>query len=360
MKWVDSVVAYKRLSEPKPEHSMDVSQKASELLSYLEVSKLNLNECLLLLQKAGESGSFSAGDTVIFSRLLDKVCENILFVKKEGVVLLGPSRRASVEQDRSRELSSDDDDDEYYDANDVMVLDEYSSDESLEFVTVEETGILSDEEEDPGEEDEEDYSLLVSSHLPLPLSHGSIAAGLPGGGYFGEIEDVIVPISMDALSFLASCEKISWPYRKALPHGMCPITVSIASLFRKSIGKDSSSLSMPICLNEPVNLLQRMCQEFEYAELLNIACYLDDPLHRLIFISAFACSSYSYTLYRAERKPFNPLLGETFEYVCPTKGKLTLLLVSVCVNFHVSVSFCWREGLPQPSYNGLPCPRLLA
>ncbi len=309
-KWLDAIVSYKRLSEPKPEHNMDIGQKACEILGYLEVSRLNLSECITLLTRASQSSTFSDDESVILSRLLDRIAENINFVKKEGSVLLGPMRKySSVDSATSVVLSAQysSDDEKYYDANDVMILNESSDDDSLEYLSVEEAAYQSDDGEDI--EDESNAVLNTSIETTLPLN-----------GYFGSLQNVIVPIPGDVLSFLSSLEKIPWQYRTSLPHGMCPITVSIASLFRKSIGKDSSTLSMPICLNEPVNILQRICQEFEYAELLNIACHLEDSLHRLIFIAAFACSSYSYTLYRAERKPFNPLLGETFEYISDSKG----------------------------------------
>lgn len=37
-----------------------------------------------------------------------------------------------------------------------------------------------------------------------------------------------------------------------------------------------------------------------------------------MYVAAFAASSYSSTVGRT-RKPFNPLLGETFEFVSPEK-----------------------------------------
>ena len=320
-KWIDALISYKRLSEPKPEHNMDISQKSSEVLGYLEVSRLNLIECSALLSRSSQLGVFSEDDAAILSRLLDKIFENINFVRREGFLLLGPLRKISMSPScmnsmiTSAHLSSDDD--EYYDANDVMVLnDSSSSEESLLYMSAEDQMY-----ESGGADEGEGYSDDMANIFPVPLSDaGNLTMDLSSGGYFDNIKNVVVPLPVSALAFQAQLEKIPWLFRSSLPYGMCPITVSIASLFRKSIGKDSSSLSMPICLNEPVNLLQRMCQELEYSELLNIACHLTDSLHRMIFVAAFACSSYSYTLYRAERKPFNPLLGETFEYISDSKG----------------------------------------
>jgi oxysterol-binding protein-related protein 3/6/7 len=71
---------------------------------------------------------------------------------------------------------------------------------------------------------------------------------------------------------------------------------------------------MPIALNEPINLLQKMCEEVEYCSLLDDAVSLTDPVERLAMVAAFVVSGYSSTVHRAARKPFNPLLGETFEF----------------------------------------------
>jgi hypothetical protein len=42
-------------------------------------------------------------------------------------------------------------------------------------------------------------------------------------------------------------------------------------------------------------------------------------MERLLRVAAFAVSPYSSTPGRTA-KPFNPLLGETFEFVCQEKG----------------------------------------
>ena len=42
-------------------------------------------------------------------------------------------------------------------------------------------------------------------------------------------------------------------------------------------------------------------------------------LERLVHVACFAVSGYAATGKRTS-KPFNPLLGETYEFVCPEKG----------------------------------------
>lgn len=52
----------------------------------------------------------------------------------------------------------------------------------------------------------------------------------------------------------------------------------------------------------------------EYSELLDMANAKSDPAEQMQFVLAFGMSNYSSTIGRAG-KPFNPLLGETYEYV---------------------------------------------
>jgi hypothetical protein len=74
---------------------------------------------------------------------------------------------------------------------------------------------------------------------------------------------------------------------------------------------------MPVSSNEPISLLQRVAEQLEYATLLDTASANGNPLHRLLYVTAFAVSQFSNNRARerAIRKPFNPMLGETFELV---------------------------------------------
>uniref|UniRef100_A0AAQ5YMX0 PH domain-containing protein n=1 Tax=Amphiprion ocellaris TaxID=80972 RepID=A0AAQ5YMX0_AMPOC len=102
----------------------------------------------------------------------------------------------------------------------------------------------------------------------------------------------------------------------------CPDTsnINLWNILRNNIGKDLSKVSMPVELNEPLNTLQRMCEELEYSELLDKAAETEDPFERMVLVAAFAVSGYSSTYYRAGSKPFNPLLGETYECIREDKG----------------------------------------
>ena len=95
--------------------------------------------------------------------------------------------------------------------------------------------------------------------------------------------------------------------------------VSLWSILKNSIGKDLTRMTLPVNFNEPLSMLQRMCEDMEYAQLLDIASKKENSLDRIQFIAAFAASNYASTDGRTG-KPFNPLLGETFEFVSKEKG----------------------------------------
>lgn len=109
-------------------------------------------------------------------------------------------------------------------------------------------------------------------------------------------------------------------FRRRMPCLAPPCTVSFSSILRKSIGKDWSAIAVPVALNEPLSALQRLCEELEYSELLDQAAAAPSPLDRMALVAAFAVSAYAATVHRAERKPFTPILGETFEYERVDRG----------------------------------------
>ena len=71
---------------------------------------------------------------------------------------------------------------------------------------------------------------------------------------------------------------------------------------------------MPIVWNEPVSFLQRFTKNVIYSYLLDKADECNDPIMRMQYVAAFAVSSIASNIDRLS-KPFNPLLGETYEFV---------------------------------------------
>ena len=98
---------------------------------------------------------------------------------------------------------------------------------------------------------------------------------------------------------------------------------SLVAFMRKNVGKDLSTVSMPVTANEPISALQRFAEALEYSTLLDDAANKSkSSIERLIYITAFAVSNLSSMRVkeRAIRKPFNPMLGETFELVREDRG----------------------------------------
>ena len=121
--------------------------------------------------------------------------------------------------------------------------------------------------------------------------------------------------------------------------------LSVWSFLKSAIGKDLSKVTLPVFFNEPLSMLQRMCEDIEYIELLSLAGRVgmrnitkrnsinlnvhpaeklclergwdinvlenlqdkDASDLRIMLVSAFAMSNYSSTVGRTS-KPFNPLL----------------------------------------------------
>lgn len=120
--------------------------------------------------------------------------------------------------------------------------------------------------------------------------------------------------------FLLEPPLIKWR-RGSLPTGAPDASnVGLWNIMRKAIGKDLSRIAMPVILNEPLGLLQKLCEEMEYSDLLDRASQTDDEHLRLVYVSAFIVSTYSSNYYRTGRKNFNPLLGETYECIREDKG----------------------------------------
>ena len=71
--------------------------------------------------------------------------------------------------------------------------------------------------------------------------------------------------------------------------------------------------SLPIYFNEPISMLQKQCERFYYSDLLEKAAKETQREKQLLYISAFNIGEIFLNLGRF-LKPFNPILGETYEY----------------------------------------------
>ncbi|KAM9517428.1 oxysterol-binding protein 2-like isoform 1-T1 [Salvelinus alpinus] len=89
-------------------------------------------------------------------------------------------------------------------------------------------------------------------------------------------------------------------------------SLNLWSIMKNCIGKELSKIPMPVNFNEPLSMLQRLTEDLEYSDLLDRASRCESSLEQMCLVAAFSVSSYSTTIHRTA-KPFNPLLGETYE-----------------------------------------------
>ncbi|KAB2577609.1 Oxysterol-binding protein [Lasiodiplodia theobromae] len=116
--------------------------------------------------------------------------------------------------------------------------------------------------------------------------------------------------------------------------------ISLWGILKSMIGKDMTKMTLPVSFNEPTSLLQRVAEDMEYVDLLDIAAERMDSCERMVYVAAFAASEYASTIGRVA-KPFNPLLGETFEYCRPDKG---FRFFVEQVSHHPPIGAAWAES----------------
>ncbi|KAL3314155.1 hypothetical protein Ciccas_007227, partial [Cichlidogyrus casuarinus] len=91
--------------------------------------------------------------------------------------------------------------------------------------------------------------------------------------------------------------------------------LNLWAFVKHSIGKDLTRIPIPVQFNEPISALQRATEDLMYSALLDKAAEFGDrgdDVMQLAYLTGFAVSLYCKSLERTT-KPFNPLLGETYE-----------------------------------------------
>mmetsp|Transcript_9715 Transcript_9715/g.29536 ORF Transcript_9715/g.29536 Transcript_9715/m.29536 type:complete len:716 (-) Transcript_9715:1102-3249(-) len=132
--------------------------------------------------------------------------------------------------------------------------------------------------------------------------------------------------------------------RKKLPEqAEDRVTPGFVSIMKETVGKDLSTVSLPVTLCEPLSILQRCCEDLEYMELLDRAAASSDPFERLMLAAIFSISHYSNSENRFD-KPFTAYPGETFEFTMPEKGKGFKFLAE-SISRVPSVTACHAESL---------------
>lgn len=145
-------------------------------------------------------------------------------------------------------------------------------------------------------------------------------------------------------------------HRTSLPAPMFSRSdFSVWAILRKCIGLELSKITMPIAFNEPLSFLQRLTEYMEHVYLIRRASRQPEPLERMQLVAAFAVSAVA-SQWERTGKPFNPLLGETYELV---REDLGFRFISEQVSHHPPVSAFHCEGLQQDFlFHGSVYPKL--
>ncbi|KAH3685632.1 hypothetical protein WICPIJ_003379 [Wickerhamomyces pijperi] len=243
----------------------------------------------------------------------------------ESVASLNPNTSNIIQQDEelSKIFSEDvDSDDEFFDADD------FSDDENEE---ADDTVALESEAELPLESTDSGTEVVTSTisvpedQFKNPLQKKKTEL-LSGEGSFLGYED---------------------PLRTELPvKDDDRPKVGLWGILKSMIGKDITKIALPVAFNEPTSMLQRLAEDLEYSVLLDKAATFEDSTLRLLYIATFASSPYASTVDRVA-KPFNPLLGETFEYSRPDLG---FRYLSEQVSHHPPISAMLTESVKWDYY----------
>lgn len=121
---------------------------------------------------------------------------------------------------------------------------------------------------------------------------------------------------------------------------------SILSFIRQNVGKDLSTISMPITMNEPISLLQKYSEYLEYCQIIDSTITekcSNVSGEKILRIATFALSYLSSmrSKIRNNFKPFNPLLGETYELV---RNDLGIRMISEKVSHRPGVVVSFTES----------------
>ncbi|XP_070571665.1 oxysterol-binding protein 1-like isoform X2 [Ptychodera flava] len=136
------------------------------------------------------------------------------------------------------------------------------------------------------------------------------------------------------------------------------MSLNLWSIMKNCIGKELSKIPMPVNFNEPLSMLQRLTEDFEYSETLDKAAACEDSCEQLAYVAAFTVSSYANTTNRTG-KPFNPLLGETYE--CDRTDDMGWRSIAEQVSHHPPAASqyceskeweCWQEFTMTSKFRG--------
>ena len=129
-------------------------------------------------------------------------------------------------------------------------------------------------------------------------------------------------------------------YRTSIPEKPNK-AINLWNIMKNCIGKDLSKIPMPVNFNEPLSFLQRLAEDIEYSSLINRAAQCTSSQEQMVYVVALSVSTYASTMYRLG-KPFNPLLGETFEF--DRRDDLGYRMICEQVSHHPPIAAMYVES----------------
>ncbi|XP_071179545.1 oxysterol-binding protein 1-like isoform X2 [Mytilus edulis] len=240
---------------------------------------------------------------------------------KEQVSLEVQAKKSLHLQKNGKEKgSTGSDEDDFYDALDyradefeVALPHEIMTHRRMLSDTSEDSHIILDDRSSNGSDTEQDgQEARVYSHInksDSPKRSGSTVATVVKSTHKRNPsqESIKRTESIDSASSMTQKR-----FRRPLIPPRPSYSLNLWSIMKNCIGKELSKIPMPVNFNEPLSMLQRLSEDFEYSRCLDRAAESEDSAEQLAYLAAFTISSYSTTTNRST-KPFNPLLGETYE-----------------------------------------------
>jgi len=198
---------------------------------------------------------------------------------------------------------------------------------------------------DKTEEDEYSSDLEVESNSTINVVHRRSKSDDPDGG--GSMPSTPV-------------KRAKGRQRRSRIPDRPDLSFSLWSIMKNCIGKDLSKIPLPVNFSEPLSMLQRLVEDYEYSDVLDKAAACSCNYEQMAYVAAFTVSSYSTTAVRSN-KPFNPLLGETYE--CDRSDDLGWRCISEQVMHHppMVAQFCesssgswkcWQEFTMRSKFKG--------
>lgn len=134
--------------------------------------------------------------------------------------------------------------------------------------------------------------------------------------------------------------------------------MSLWGLIKSAVGKDLTKFPLPVNFAEPLSMLQRLTEDYEYSSILDHASSISDSLEQLAYVAAFTVSSYASTAVRTS-KPFNPMLGETYEFDRTEDLGWRCIAEQVCHHPPIAALHCestkwvqWQQFTMKSSFKG--------